>query len=179
MLLRMDPARFEEMYRLLQESLPADEYREPAGQRALLSDPRYTIYTPEDGTRALLAVWTFEGFTFVEHFAVDRALRGRGIGSDMLRALHKASDAPVCLEVDPPTDDISRRRVAFYARNGFILNPYPYLQPALGVGKKALPLCVMSAPHALSEEAFLRVKETLYTQVYQVKARFPSNPAAL
>lgn len=168
MLIPMDAAWFDEAYNLLCASLPADEYRDYAEQKRLLLDPRYTLYTTS-AHNAMMAVWQFEGFLYVEHFAVSAQCREKGVGSDMLKALLGMSAMPVCLEVDPPENEISKRRVAFYERNGFVLNPQAYVQPPLGENKRALPLRMMSAPNVLSKEEYAFVKETLYTQVYQIK----------
>ena len=80
---RMQPADFDAVYRLLTQSFPATERRGAAGQRALFSDSAYRVdilRAPDGGVQALIASWDFDGFVFLEHFAVAPACRIGGIG---------------------------------------------------------------------------------------------------
>lgn len=62
-----------------------------------------------------------------------------------LQALGK----PIVLEIEPPQDDISRRRRAFYERCGFCTTEHAHLQPPYHAGQAELPLVVMSYPRAI------------------------------
>jgi len=163
---------FEKIFRLLEQSFPKEERRDRKGQRALFSLPLYRIEAEigeEYGSLlGFFALWQLPQFLFVEHFAVAEEMRGKGLGSQMLRELEEKTDLPICLEVEPPQTPLAKRRIAFYERAGFSLNPYPYTQPSLGKGRAPIPLFLMSYPAPLSEEEFFSVRDTLYETVYQI-----------
>lgn len=92
--------------------------------------------------RAMLCYWHFDTFIYVEYLAVDPTLRGGGIGRRIMERLVSDSMLPVILEVEPPTDQLTTRRVAFYQRLGFQLLPDPYVQPSYGV-MPGMPLRLM------------------------------------
>ena len=77
-----------------------------------------------------------------------------------------ASDM-VCLEVEPPENEISKRRIDFYKRNGLYLNTFPYLQPPISNGKNPVPLMIMSSKK-IDKEKFSFIKDKLYREVYNV-----------
>ncbi len=81
---------------------------------------------------AFLAVWEFDTFLFVEHFAVRKSCRNGGLGAVLLTQLTAQCRRPVILEVELPTGELEARRIAFYERNGFVMNPFEYMQPAMG-----------------------------------------------
>lgn len=149
---------------LLEEAMPADERRIRQAQRELILKDAYRLSVlrgEDDILQAFLAYWELPGFTYVEHFAVDKALRGHGIGQQMLAELLQRAHKPVVLEVELPETDIARRRIGFYERSGLHLNPYPYLQPPLQGGFPPLPLRVMSWPEPLSKNEFDKLCEEL------------------
>ena len=84
MLQRINETNFPEIYRIMQASFSDDEYRPYDEQLALFEEPEYRIYYMPAG---FLAVWEFESFIYIEHFAVDPALRNSGTGSAMLQEL--------------------------------------------------------------------------------------------
>lgn len=160
---------FEQVYRLMEESFPADEIRTYEGQKALLSDPRYQIYVPEGNIRAMMAVWHLDGFTFLEHFAVGAESRNGGVGSAMLQALKERMQTDICLEAELPETEITCRRIGFYQRNGFYFHDYPYLQPALSPGRKPVALALMTTGRPRAEAELSDLKALLYRDVYGLK----------
>ncbi|AZS15605.1 hypothetical protein [Paenibacillus lutimineralis] len=74
---------------------------------------------------------------------------------------------PLILEVELPDTSLSQRRIKFYERLGFYINPYDYVQPALS-GQAAIPLKMMSYPEPLTPKQFANVKSVLYSKVYKV-----------
>ena len=97
-------------------------------------------------TWAFRAVCEFDAFLFVEHFAVRKSCRNGGLGAVLLTQLTAQSRKPVILEVELPTGELEARRIAFYERNGFVMNPFEYMQPAMGEDRHAIPLRIMSYP---------------------------------
>ena len=78
----------------------------------------------------LLTTWHFEEFIYIEHFAIDPDLRSRGYGAQAIKTFIKENGKPIILEAEPPTDELSTRRVGFYKRLGLTLYDFPYIQPA-------------------------------------------------
>lgn len=157
-------------YPIFEKSFPPDEIRPYNEQLALLSDRAYRLYARYNGNtvESLLAVYSFPELLFIEHFATDPLLRGRGIGSALLREFLDTADRPVCLEVEPPVDDITCRRVAFYERLGFVLNRFDYLQPSISKGRSPVPLYIMTYKTAVSQKEYEAIRDRLYSDVYHV-----------
>ena len=164
MLQRINETNFPEIYRIMQASFSDDEYRPYDEQLALFEEPEYRIYYMPAG---FLAVWEFESFIYIEHFAVDPSLRNSGTGSAMLKELVKQYQKPICLEVELPEDELTRRRIGFYERNGFVFNEYPYIQPPISKGKSPVPLRIMTYGEAITRETFEAMKNVLYRSVYK------------
>ena len=159
MLQRINETNFPEIYRIMQASFSDDEYRPYDEQLALFEEPEYRIYYMPAG---FLAVWEFESFIYIEHFAVDPALRNSGTGSAMLQELVKQYQKPICLEVELPEDELTRRRIGFYERNGFVFNEYPYIQPPISKGKSPVPLRIMTYGSAITQDTFEEMKRLLF-----------------
>lgn len=161
---------FSKVYELMKMSFPSDEYRYYDEQKALLNNPAYSIYglyNESQDIKAFIAVWQFSNFSFIEHFAVNPEHRNEGTGTYLLNEVIKMLPKPVCLEVEPPETEIAIRRISFYQRNNFFLNEYPYVQPPMSQGKKAIPLFIMTLGGKVDEDTFKYIKSTLYAKVYK------------
>lgn len=166
----MEVHEFDEVFKIMENSFPSDEYRTYDEQKNLLNKNNYKIYICRQNSdiTAFVAVWEFHRFLFVEHFAVDSAFRGKGLGSQILCELSCLTKKQMCLEVEPPKDDLSTRRIAFYQRNGFFLNEFPYMQPSISKGKSPVKLKIMTFGSKASKLKFNDIKYTLYTKVYNI-----------
>ena len=111
-------------------------------------------------------VWFFEDFLFTEHFAIEPEWRGQGTGSRVLALLREIYRRPVMLEVEPPCDEITSRRVSFYSRNGFYLLDRPYCQPSYGENKPEVVLRLMTSqaglPPEKPEEYIAQIRKKVY-----------------
>lgn len=160
---------FDKMYSIMEQSFPTDEYRPYAEQKALLKNEKYKLFVFKndvDRIIAFIALWNFNDFVFVEHFAVDSTFRNRGCGSLVLNEVKNKTEKLICLEVEPPETEISKRRVEFYKRNGFFLNNYPYMQPPISKGKSMIPLMIMTSNRSINVNEFTNIKKILYKNVY-------------
>lgn len=168
-LTRLTEEDFETIWKIMEESFPVDERRTKEGQRKLFAEPNYCVYgyLLQKNIVAILAVWEFDTFTFLEHFAVNSAHRNGGIGAEVLQQLMTQIKTPLVLEVELPTGDITERRIRFYERNGFELNHYEYVQPALNSNSKPVPLMIMSNPYKLKVNEFENIRDILYQCVYK------------
>lgn len=170
---QMREAEFESVFQIMEQSFPEDERRPMEEQKAFLKDPRYTVYVLHEGdtVSAFITAWKFETFVYVEHFAVRASLRGKGLGGKLLTELLQTVTLPICLEVELPDTDFAKRRIAFYQRNGFSLNEYPYLQPPISQGKKEIPLLLMTSGGKIDAATFSTIRTVLYREVYRVTSK--------
>ena len=162
---------FDSVYAIMEKSFPRDEHRPYGEQKALLDNRYYRIYLSTDDSGkiiAFIAVWQLDGVGYIEHFATDVDYRGQGIGVELLREVTSRLKGRICLEVEPPESDITRRRIAFYERGGFCLNKYPYIQPPISQGHAPVPLMIMTYGNPISEEIFIKIRDLLYKEVYKV-----------
>lgn len=168
----LSSALFEDFYTIMVSSFPKEERRTKEGFLELTkTSEKYKIYALLDGKHlvALLTVWEFESFVFIDHFAVSNELRNKGIGAGFLQKVLLQGNLPFILETELPESEIAARRLGFYKRNGFVENPFSYLLPPMQEGCDAVPMRILSYPESLSESDFKNIKETLYKEVYNTK----------
>ncbi|MDO5649637.1 MAG: GNAT family N-acetyltransferase [Gallicola sp.] len=159
---------FDSFYKVLQDSFPIKEYRSYKEQRELLDNSLYDIevYEERGVVKGYITSWKLDTFNFVEHLVVHSKARGKGVGTKILQSAKSKWKKPIYLEVDLPEDPISRRRITFYERNGFVLNEYPYVQPPLVPGNPEIPLLIMTSHGKISEKDFQEFKRKIRGVVY-------------
>lgn len=161
---------FDSVYELFVKAFPLAELRPYEMMKDLLEQDQFVIYSykKENQIKGALIVWEFDDFIYLENFAIDESLRGQGIGSYFLEEVKKIySNQLIVLEVEEPIDTITKRRVGFYERNQFYLNPYHFIQPALRENVSQVELMLMSYPQAIDMYAFDHIKKYIFRNVYQ------------
>lgn len=136
----------------------------PASQ----AGPRLMFVSDGGDTFAgFVTLWDFGAFVYIEHFAIDPSIRGRGTGARVLARLADMAGRPLVLEAEPVADDnpMAARRIGFYQRNGFALLGHDYVQPPYQPGLPPVPLRLMSTDAAIDAAA---VERTLHSEVYGV-----------
>ena len=120
-----------EAWELYEKSFPYNERWNAEGYDRAFGDPNFEADGIWRGDEfiGILFHWGADGYRYVEHLAVSPALRGQNMGSAALSAFCRKVGR-VILEIDPPADDISIRRLHFYERLGFVANPYRYIHPS-------------------------------------------------
>lgn len=80
---------FDSVWEIMEESFPRDERRSREAQRKILDVSWYHLYgyRAHGELMAFLAVWEFDTFLFVEHFAVRKSCRNGGLGAVLLTQL--------------------------------------------------------------------------------------------
>lgn len=154
------------------DSFPEGERRHFSLVRKLLEqDPRFVMYAFLRGDTYLgfITGWEFETFTYAEHFAIDEAARNGGIGGKAMKQFLALSGAPVVLEVEMPAEEMSKRRIGFYERLGFVLDNHIYHQPPYREGESWLEMRLMTHGQIDLGHLFGEVKECIHTHVYGVK----------
>lgn len=116
--------------------------------------------------RGFITSWDFGEFVYGEHFAMSPECRGAGIGGEAIDRFVADAGRPVILEVELPTDGMSRRRIGFYERHGFVVCDAEYVQPPYDTGGEGVPMRLMSHGAVLDDRMFVRVRDTLYAEVY-------------
>lgn len=157
--------------RLYLLSFPEDERREVSDWIAYTwSKPEFCNNIIEFAGRKVgfISFWDFGGFVYVEHFAMEAAVRGEGLGGMAVETLCRTAGKPVVLEVELPVDDISRRRIAFYERHGFNLCERKYVQPPYRVGGNELEMKIMWSNAEDIEDVFDGIVARIYNKVYGV-----------
>ena len=105
-----------------------------------------------------------------EHFAIDPAQRNGGYGKSVLNHLCQLLKHPIVLEVEIPEEEMAKRRINFYQRQGFSLWEKPYQQPPYKTGDNYLPMLIMAYGDIECGKDFDSVKEHIYREVYNVKS---------
>ena len=136
-------------------SFPFHEQREAASQAEIMHHREYhfTLIYDEDIFIGLLLYWETADFIYVEHFCILPVMRGKSYGRKALELLNQKGKT-VILEIDPPVDEISFRRQAFYERAAYKPNDYLHDHPAYHAGYSAHRLMVMSCPAPLSRAQY-------------------------
>lgn len=144
---------FHDLYRT---SFPIFEQRSAIQQAEAFQNEQYKLlaFTENDTFLGFISYWKFETYCYVEHFAVNADLRGKGYGSDLLQAFIRSTSKIVLLEIDPITDNISEARLRFYKRCGFYENPYPHKHPAYRNEYQPHSLIVLTTEREISKEEY-------------------------
>ncbi len=126
----------------------------------------YGIYDTETFC-GFVCVWTFPGFTYVEHFAILPEHRGKGLGEQTVREIvRRSAPHPIVLEVEIPDTPLTRRRVGFYERSGLSLSTLPYMQPPYRSGDEDFPLSLMTSSADYLAANSNHVITTIHRYVY-------------
>lgn len=165
------PELWTRIWNLYESSFPLHERRSREAQLRAFDDPKSCgrIITDENGDlAAILFYWLYGSNVYLEFLAVDPRMRGRNIGTavvEKILALHPG--CTVILEIEPPEDELTSRRLHFYERLGFVSNPYPYIHPSYRRGEKAMPhrLTLLSHGRAISQTEFEDFREFMESTV--------------
>lgn len=125
----------------------------------------YAVYK-NDIYVGFITTWAFESFIYVEHFAIDESARNGGIGGKVLAQYLSEIGAPVVLEVELPTEEMSKRRIGFYERLGFKLDDHVYFQPPYRKGESFIEMRLMSYGDIDMDKSFELVQDNIHKYVY-------------
>ena len=140
---------------LLETSFPAEERRDCDLQRQVMFHPDYRLCAicDEDDPVGVVGYFDAPEFIYFENFCVSPDKRNGGYGSQTL-ALLTSQGKTFILEIELPTDELTRRRKAFYERNGMVVNPYPHVQPHYRKDDPDLPLLVLTYGSKLTQSQY-------------------------
>lgn len=164
-----DSGLLDRLYELMQQAFPPEERRTFDDLCGEFSNSEFFCLCEEnDGLNAFMTCWELGEFIYIEHFAVQKNLRGNGLGSRMINSLLQEAHGRIfILEAEPKNlSEMAQRRMDFYGRLGFCENGFDYIQPPLSDGQPPVELKILSAPRLLSEDEFTAAKNLLYSKVY-------------
>lgn len=165
---RIDTDSFTDFYCLLEQDFCLLERKTADRELRALEDERFCpCWIEQDGRRiGYICYWRLDGYVYVEHFAMCRQVRGLHLGTAFLSELLAEMDLPVVLEVERPTDEVTRKRIGFYRYLGFALNTYDYYQPSYHPGQPLVPMYVCSYNEPLTEQQYEKVTKQIKEVVY-------------
>ena len=118
----------------------------------------------------------FDNCRFVEYFAVKDLFRQQGVGTEMINKMLNIcilKEKHLILEVENPlfgdNQEIKRRRLDFYKRNGFsLIEEFNYILPPLNEKNptEMLFMCSNVSRKRLTFNELINLTEALYTKVY-------------
>ncbi|WMJ76034.1 MULTISPECIES: GNAT family N-acetyltransferase [unclassified Sedimentibacter] len=164
------PKEFYDVYRLMQESFPSEEYRSFDGELDLFNKQNYKVMAlrSDNEVQAFIAEWIFKYVHYIEHFCVTPDLRGSGMGTKIMHNYLKSVKGPVVIEVEANNTPIAKRRIEFYKRLGFTLSNIEYVQPPLRKTDIKPALRLMHYPQNLSDKELHKIKHVLFSDVYKI-----------
>lgn len=164
--------QFDEVYQLFEQSFIQTELRPYRQMKDFFQRGLFTVYAKyeKDGLLGAMVVWKLNSCVYLENFAVNEKQRGRGLGSYFLQQLcHLYDGQLLVLEVEKPHDDLSKRRIDFYERKGFLLTSFGYVQPTFRSNDEAVSLNLMTYPKMIDYQKYQEIKKEIFEVVYQQK----------
>lgn len=157
---------FNEAFALYESAFPLLERRDEKEQERVLSkdDYHFDLIISEDSFIGIMLYWEVGDIIFLEHFATNESVRGKGYGAKALEKL-KEKGKIILLEIEPPVDEMTSRRYCFYKRNGFIMNDVYHIQAKYHKGDKDLELKILSYPRTLTKEEYRNFYEYMIREV--------------
>lgn len=159
---------YDEFFSMLESDFCLDERKTKANELKAFDDKNFSpnfIY--ENGELVgYVCYWEFENFLYIEHFAIMSQMRGTGCGSRFLKEFSEKTNKPIILEVELPENEVAAKRIKFYERLGYVVNDFPYTQPAYQPESNPVKMFVMSFKSSLSEKDFKDFANTIKTIVY-------------
>ncbi len=170
--IKTDHPHYDFVEKLYLDAFPESERRPVEAQRRNVDENgKFHCYllTEDDGRPiGFITVWQLDGFYYGEHFAIDPALRNGGYGGRVMQHLLSELRLPFVLESEVPADEMSRRRIGFYERQGFRVWDKDYVQPPYCTGGTPLPLYLMVAGETPDMPSVDDVRRAIYREVYGV-----------
>lgn len=139
--------------KLYEYSFPEEERRPYSSPEELDSflkaHPDFNIYGiySDSGIVGFISVWKMDGWIYGEHLATIPELRGSGLGAATLEQIKRLAEQEdgMLLEVELPDNEMARRRIDYYIRQGFILHPdFRYFQPPYFPGAPEVEMLIMT-----------------------------------
>lgn len=166
--MKLTPEPLSILERIYLESFPLEERRnweEIIEPKSSYGPIIHVIYDKSGLSAGLLTYWAFDTFVYIEHFAVDSAQRGHGVGTAALTGFISEQSKPIVLEIErPEVSADATRRYEFYRRIGFLEIAKDYVQPPYYPGLSEVPMWLLSNDEFLDPGM---VESVLHKKVYK------------
>lgn len=146
-------------------TFPVEERRNENQFQQLFSNKKALVFSLVNGIDNIgyLIGWEMSYFIFVEHFEVFPEYQNQKFGSEILKELYRKY-SKIILESEPENlNEIAKRRLNFYQKNGFSILKENYLQPPYENGKNPVQLWLLGN---FQPENLDRIQEEIYDIVY-------------
>ena len=163
---------FDRFYQILSNYFPTKEIKEYNYMKDTFHAGLYQVLTLKDNDQivGIMSFYQHDDFRFIDYFAIDGSLKGKGMGSKMLQYFINLDDKMVILEVEHPEDEQSKRRIAFYQRNGLYLNDqFEYFVPPVRNLKHRLYFHLMSSKRKINNIEFEKYYPQILKMVYGIE----------
>ena len=162
---------FQEAWELYQAAFPIDERREIEVQEKIFEheDFYFEIITENNDFIGFITWWKFEGLLYIEYLATLDIHRGKGYGKSIHEDFisnHSEEYETTILEVELPNSEIDKRRIGFYERLNFKLNPHKYQQLPYRVNGAKVDLLIMSYPTTIDEVTLTKFEKYFKEKCY-------------
>lgn len=154
---------------IYESSFPIDERRDFNLIQEILNDKRFIFNVIKKNNKiiGILSSWKFDKFTYIEHFAICKEHRNKGLGTETLNIILSTTKNLIVIEVEKPDNEEATKRINFYKKFSFIECFEDYIQPPYDISKQAVPMLIMSKPSIKNKKEFNYIKNTLYKYVYK------------
>jgi len=115
----------------------------------------------------LFFFWEFSQFVYIEHFAIEKCSRSKGLGKNVLVDFINKAIKPVVLEIEKPVNESTLKRMIFYNSLGFEVIDYNYFQPPYELDKKSVEMYLLSLPSIRDAHFISHIISILYRDVYK------------
>ncbi|MFI3322985.1 MAG: GNAT family N-acetyltransferase [Rikenellaceae bacterium] len=159
---------FDSCFELYTSAFPREERRSKEYHLETMRRDKFSFDAVLDDDKfvGIVAWWDFDQIRYIEHFAVCPTLRGGGYGAKILKMFGSESQKTILLEVEyPENDQLKMRRIEFYKRQGFVLNPHPYSHPPY-VGDSLVNLLIMTSPSEITAETMEAFKTNYFPLIH-------------
>lgn len=155
---------FKELYVI---SFPVFEQRTEEQQDKAFLCPEYHLmaYTENGIFIGFICYWEFNTYIYIEHFAINQSLRGKGHGSLLLSGFIKENSKIILLEIDPIIDDLSAARLRFYQKCGFNLNKFAHIHPPYRENRNGHPLLVLTTERKITTNEYGQFYDDLSNRI--------------
>lgn len=159
---------------LYEKSFPEDERRDFCINFELIKEKNFDFFIITNSSNnfkpiGIISIWYFKHYIYIEHFAIDRNKRLKGYGRNIIKTIIETIKLPIIIEVEPPNNDISKKRVEFYTRLEFILLDHPYLQPPYSKERNSIRLNLMIYNNnLLAIKPIDKIIEEIHNVVYSI-----------
>lgn len=156
----MDDPLFASFRELYYAAFPEYQRRKSPDKAMVFRQTAYRLdaWSADSEFAAFMSWWEFPDMRYVEHLAVSPAKRSLGIGQKMFETWLPMAQTPAVLEIDPVVDELTRRRLAFYQRVGFVENDIKHSVPSLIERSVMTPGELLSWPRAFSRAEYDRLQ---------------------